>query len=121
MFSQLAEHTWAMGITYAVSRGFMGVTMNGVGRTTNQIDEFALHYLSPGIRLKQNRPSVTGWYYKNFNPAYATADLTGSYRVTSRVDAVLTVQNLADHYTNDYQAGFAVMGRLTKAGLRIHL
>jgi hypothetical protein len=119
-FQYLPEHTWALGLTYAKASSSVGLNLTGTGRVTNINDDFYSRSLSSNIRLMQNRLNVSNVdRYINFNAPYALADLTASHRFHTRVEGVLQVQNLADRYTNDYNAALATLGRQVRVGARI--
>lgn len=121
-FRYLPEHTWAFGMTYARTRTMVGVNMMGVGRLTNLSDDLFHQRLNAVIRLPQNRQNVsnTGQYISS-NAGYALTDITASYRFAASVEGMLNVQNLTDHYTNDFYGAYASMGRQAKLGLRLRL
>jgi len=121
-FAYLPEHTWHLGTTYSTANATFGVNVTGLGRTTNQLDEFFQRNLAPSIRLKSNVLNLGyGRGYMASNAGYALVDLTASRRISSRAEGVLQVQNLTDRYTNDYDGRLASIGRQTKIGLRIRL
>jgi len=119
-FRLLPEHTWAVGATYARAQTTVSFNVNGTGMVPNYYNSFYAQYLRGNMRLSQNLLHMNGDNdYKNFNKGYALADLTASHRIASRVESVLQVQNLANHYTNDFAGDFATIGRQTKLGLRV--
>jgi len=123
-FQYLPEHTWALGITYGKAASSVAINLTGTGRVTNVNDATYLRSFSREIRLTQNRLNiaVADNYpspYVNFNKDYAVADLVASHHFASQVEGVLQVQNLTDHYTNDYDVSMATMGRQVKVGARI--
>ena len=121
-YNFLAEHTWALGVSYTNAATTVGLDMTGAGRVPTLRDDFFHRNLNVLIRLPQNRLNVNNSpRYVNFNDAYSMADLTASHRFTHSAEAVLQIQNLTDRYRNDYEAAYAVMGRQTKVGLRVRL
>lgn len=119
-FRFLPEHTWAIGVTYAKSASTVAFNMTGAGRTANAFDDFFHENIYNLIRLPQNRLSFgPPSNYISFNKGYALADITASHRFVPRLEGVLQIQNLTDHYVNDYYAAYAIMGRQTKIGLRV--
>jgi outer membrane receptor protein involved in Fe transport len=118
-FQYLPEHTWGLGMTYAHSRGSVALNFTGVGSLTNRGDRISIEYLSHDIRLQQNLQNVGYPGYVSFGRAYAMADLTASHNVTRHIVGVLQIQNLTNHYVNDFDARYATLGRQSKAGFRV--
>jgi outer membrane receptor protein involved in Fe transport len=118
MFRFLPEHTWAVGVTYARSRATIGINMSGIGRVPNQTDDFALRNLNGAIRLTENRLALRARYF-TVNAGYALVDMNTALRVSSHMEGILQIQNLADRYVNDYDARWATIGRQLKGGFRI--
>jgi outer membrane receptor protein involved in Fe transport len=119
-FQFLPEHTWALEMTYARGSSSVGLNVTGTGQATNIQNDFYFQSLDSRIRLPQNKLNVSNAFrYTNFNSGYALADLTASHRFAPRVEGVLQVQNLADHYTADSYAAYASMGRQLKIGARV--
>jgi outer membrane cobalamin receptor len=118
-FRYLPEHSWAVGVTYTRAGSTVALNMTGVGRVTNDGDDFYFRNFSSGIRLRQNLLRLDGGAgYMSSNAAYSIADLNASHRFATRVEGVLQVQNLADRYRNDLYARYPTMGRQTKMGIR---
>jgi outer membrane receptor protein involved in Fe transport len=118
-FDYLPEHTWALGMTYVRAATTVGLNVMGTGSMRKESDAFAGRNLSGAIRLPQNRMIWDIGYpsrYVNFNNGYAVTDLTASHRISSRMEGVLRVQNLTNRYVNDYNDGYASMGRQTRLG-----
>jgi len=120
-FGYFPEHTFALGFTYALAGTTVALNLNETGQLMNLGDAFSIRNLDGNIRLDQNRLTNVGWPYISFNHPYMLADLNATHRLSSTIDAVLQIQNLANHYTNDYFGASAVMGRQTKGGFRIRL
>jgi hypothetical protein len=121
-FQYLPEHTWALGVTYAKARTMVALDVSGIGQITKLRDDFFLRNLNTSIRLAANRLNfANSARYISFNRGYAMANLNASHRLSSQVEGVLQVQNLADYYRNDYDARYANIGRQTKLGLRVKL
>jgi len=123
-FQYLPEHTWAWGVTYDRAQSTVGLNVTGIGRVfTGNRDKFYLQHLNGSIRLQQNQLNVRSLdgAYINSNSGYALVDLTALHRFSPRVEGVLQVQNLANRFTNDYDAEYASMGRQTKGGIRVRL
>jgi len=118
-FTYLPEHTMALGFTYALSRTTVALNLSQTGRARNFESTFYLANLDGNIRLPGNIASNVAWPFINFNDPYILADLNASHRFTNAVEGVLQIQNVANHYVNDFFGANAVMGRQTKGGLRI--
>jgi len=119
-FAYLPEHTWALEVAYARPRTRVAINVNGIGQLVNKANDFFEQNLNDGIRLPNDHLRVTTTYlYTSFNQGYATADLNASYRLSAGAEGVLQVQNLSDHYANDFDARYASLGRQTKLGLRV--
>jgi outer membrane receptor protein involved in Fe transport len=124
MFSYLPEHTWAVGVTYARAQTTVGLNLTGIGQFRNGVDEFALEHFDGSIRLPQNRLNFDPYLFRNYTSlsrGYTMADITATHRFSQRMESVLEIQNLTDHYTQDAGATFATLGRQIKMGLRIRL
>jgi outer membrane receptor protein involved in Fe transport len=118
-FSYFPEHTWALGTTYDQSKTTISLTVTGNGRVRTFANEFMKRYLR-ATRLPDNQWRTLGDSdYPSFVDPYAMADLTGTRRVSSRVDATLEVRNLTNLYRNDADASFAIIGRQSKVGVRV--
>jgi hypothetical protein len=124
-FQFLAEHTWAFGTTYARQNTTVSLNVSGVGRLRGSRDGLQMRALSSDIRLQTDRRNMRGDYwqvaYISSNPGYALANLMIDHRLSSRVEGVLDVSNVANHYTVDEDAGFATVGRTGRVGLRVRL
>jgi outer membrane receptor protein involved in Fe transport len=121
-FTYLPEHTWALGVTYAQGASSLALNLTGTGSVRILNNDFYFQSLNSSIRLQQNQLNVSNvGGYIAFNRSYTLADLTASRRFTPHVEALLQVQNLADHYTNDTFGGNATLGRQTKVGARIRM
>jgi len=121
-FSNLPEHTMALGITYAAGKNTVALNLNRVGQQRIFGNKFSLQYLSGAVRLQQNVQNILVVYeYPDMNQGYTLADLNISRRFSSVVEGMLQLQNLTNNYSNDFSDISAVMGRQTKGGLRIHL
>jgi len=118
-FQYIAEHTWAFGVTYVGMGTTVGLNVTGNGQIRESENFFYLQYLSPAIRLDQNRRNVTFPLYSNMNQGYALTALTATHRVSSHVEGVLQIQNLLNDYHNDEVGRVPVMGRQSSVGLRL--
>jgi len=117
-FMYLAEHTWALGTAYARGATTVRLDVNGVGSLQNNMNELYVMHLYSLIRLQQNILNNSPQLYA-INPGYATGSLSVIQRLTPRIDGSLHVENLANHYQNDFIALDATMGRQVKAGFTI--
>ena len=119
-FKYVPEHTWALGVTYAKAATTINLNVMGVGEISNRYNDFFYRNLLAN-RLQANQQNVTTAeeLYHSFNRGYAMADLTASQRFTNQLDALVQIQNLANHYTNDLWANYATIGRQVKAGMRL--
>jgi len=120
-FDYLPEHTWALGITYASSASTLGLNVNGRARTTIDRNDFYTQHLSGNIRLPQNRLIVSNsrYQYVNVSAGYALTSLVATHRVSTRLEGLLQVDNLLNHYQNDVSGAYASMGRQSNVGLRL--
>jgi len=121
-FKFLPEHTWAWSLTYAQGATTVALNVDGVGQLINRYNDQYRQELEPNIRLPENRaivsfPGVAS--YVMLDQGYATADLNASRRITSMVEGVFQIQNVTNRFVNDFDARYAVMGRQSKAGLRV--
>jgi len=120
-FDLLPEHTWALGATYGAGGTIVALNVNGTARITVFNNAFFYQHLDlGGIRLQENVANM-GWGvgYVAFNPGYVTADLNASRRILGSTEIVFQLQNLTNHYANDFDAGYGTLGRQTKGGLRV--
>jgi hypothetical protein len=120
-FRYLPEHTWALGMTYAVAATTIDLSSSWSGRLVSGNDSFYLQNLDANIRLSQNQAHLNYPNYVSFNNPHALVDVKASRRITSYADGLLQVQNLTNDYTNDIDASNAVIGRQTKLGFRLRL
>jgi hypothetical protein len=121
-FNFLPEHTWAIGTSYIHAQTTVTFNVTGTGQIRLPPGSNGFYYqnLSSGIRLPvHNRLRMDSDGYVDFIGGYALADMTATRRLTASMEGVLQIQNLADHYTNDLDAGFAAIGRQTKIGVRL--
>jgi hypothetical protein len=125
-FQFLPEHTWALGMTYARATTTVSINVNGISQLLNSANSFALLNLHYAIRLPSNKLNGSVNFggsaysaYTSYNSGYALADISATQRLSSHIEGILQVQNLANQYTNDADMSFAVMGRQTKLGIRI--
>ena len=86
-------------------------------------DPLFLRHYDSSVRLMTDRWSVRDQrnLYFNHNSRYVLADLTASHRFTPHIESVLEMQNVGNHYSNDFAASYATIGRQTRAGFRIRL
>jgi outer membrane receptor protein involved in Fe transport len=116
-----AEHTWALTTTYARAGNTLTLGVNGTGALYRLYDD--RFYLQCNGRLdasKANKSCSLGG--RPIAPGYAMADLNAAHRFSRTVEGLIQVNNLANFYrTDNYDRAYAVMGRQTKAGLRVKL
>jgi outer membrane receptor for ferrienterochelin and colicin len=118
-FQHVAEHTWALGVTYARAGTTVALTANGTGEMVGYGNQLSLLHTSSAMRLMNDRWRVAPSVYETAKPAYMLADLMASHRITAGVEGLLQISNLADRYESDAGSSYAVIGRQTKVGLRM--
>jgi hypothetical protein len=120
VFSHLPEHTWALELAYAHTSN--AITLNVMGTGFHYTSYDALYIRSQMERLIEDSPVISLAYNRRgLGPSYATADLNATHRFSPKIEGVLQVQNVGNFYQNDYDARYPVLGRQTKAGLRVRL
>lgn len=119
-FEFIPEHTWALIFSYAHLASTMSLAINGIGPLYTR-DELS-YLVSPSqVRVRANtslRWDVPGTY-RGMNDRYAMANFNVSHAFSSRVTAIMQVDNLTNFYTNDRDARYAVVGRQTRFGARV--
>lgn len=115
------EHTWALQTTYSKAKSTVSFNLNGVAQLYRSSDELSAPTNTASMRLwnqlfRAGLPAATRYVGK----PYVMADINASQRFTQRIDGVLQVLNIGDYYRNDTNVGFAVIGRQSKAGLRVN-
>jgi len=118
-FSQFPEHTWALEEIYARGGTSVSLNIHGEGRTLHNLLGILTNRYQYRLPLTMVRYTPIGNAFINGMPGYALADLNASQRFSSRTDGTLQIQNLSNAYHNEGITGSAVMGRLTKLGLRL--
>jgi outer membrane receptor for ferrienterochelin and colicin len=119
-FNFLPEHTWATDLTYARAGSTISLNVMGVGALYQELDALFIQSLSSVLRLNVQRFRMDDPRAKKIGTGYATADINVLHRFTSRIEGIVRVQNVADHYRNDQRADFTTLGRQTKAGVRLN-
>lgn len=120
-FPYIAEHTWALGVTYAHQASTVGLNWSGIGKLKRSTDELYNNHLVQAVRILNDRYLMSTIPYVNFGGAYAIADLNAVHRFSGKVEGVLQVQNLMNYYESDFLEDAATMGRQTKIGMRIRM
>jgi len=119
-FTYLPEHTWALGVTYAAGGSTIALNFTGTGPLINGGSKLFFHELDVGdIRLQENLANLNGFGYITYNKPYVMTDLNASHRFAAHVEGIVQVQNLTNYYAQDQDARLAVIGRQSKAGLRV--
>jgi outer membrane cobalamin receptor len=123
-FQYLPEHTWAVGGAYARSRTRVGFNVTGMGvfTTGSASNELYWRTLNSSVRLLVDRANTnTNVRYINVNKGYALASMNASHTFSRSLDGFVHVDNLTDHYANDFNARYPTAGREVKTGVRIRL
>jgi outer membrane receptor protein involved in Fe transport len=120
-FNLSPEHTWVGVLTYSRGGTMVTVNMNGVGEIRNDNSQLYADHLTYRIRLESDLWRMYAYDFPKWNNGYAIADLNASQRLSSRIEGVLSVQNLNNNFTNDRDADYAVIGRQTRMGFRIRM
>lgn len=122
-FDLLPEHTWALNVAYGQAATSISLNINGTGFRYRGADPLLITVVSNTPRLDNNNPRKQGLpsLYRSTGSGYATADLNASHRFSSLCEGIVQVQNLTNYYQNDYRINEAVIGRQTKAGIRIRM
>jgi outer membrane receptor protein involved in Fe transport len=118
-FDYLPEHSWALTEIYARRATTVSLTLNGHGQFYKARDYLAANanttWRDPNYRLRQNIPT----FYRPLGPSHATADFNAAQRISSSIEAILQVQNLANYYQEDIDITLPAMGRQSKVGVRL--
>jgi outer membrane receptor protein involved in Fe transport len=120
------EHTWQVGATYAHAATSIGLTLNGIGQVYRyDIPDACGTRLMVGSNSRCYRADLEnlrrGLNSNFLVPAYVIADINATRQFGSAIEGILQVRNANNKYSNDFGAKMAVMGRLTKVGLRVRL
>jgi len=116
--NSVPEHTWALILGYSMAATNLSLNVNRVGYFATYRD--AIEYTTQFQRLQTTSPRIMlPMGYVQRSPAYATADLNGSQRLTKNAEFIVQVLNVQNYYHNDVSLGYPVMGRQSKAGLRL--
>jgi len=121
-FQDNPEHTWALGMTYG--SGATSLTVNVTGTMQTRVDitntpwylQNSLSYSR--LYIETARQDLSGNVF-GIRSGYAMADLNLTHRFTARLEGLAQVQNLTNHYVNEYDNTYATLGRQTKAGVRL--
>jgi len=117
-FTGLPEHLWAISESYAVAG--TNISLNVQGQAP--LFYYAVSDLTLATYLTRNTPDRPRMNLPpgvhGYLSGYTTAELNASRRITTGIDALVQVQNLANRYRNDQSADRANLGRQTKFGLR---
>lgn len=119
-FSYLAEHTWALNMGYSNASTSASMVLNGISQVYLLIADNIWYATSISPRLDRDRLRVglpSG--YRPKGNGYAMADLNIMHRFLPSLEGIIQVQNLGNFYQNDYDVRYAVVGRTSKAGVRI--
>lgn len=125
-FNKLPEHTWSTNISYSQAATTVGVNLMGTGFimcSLSGCDDFALGIGSFSLlRLGAYSPRSgfpTG--YRSSHLGYTMADLIVTQKLSSKVDALVQIQNLTNTYKNDVSVLYASIGRQSRLGMRIRM
>jgi len=120
-FLQAPEHTFAGSLQYARAGTTITLNLQGQGIINANGDPKGVTGCRAGFRLKLPCGTFTanGGKVRMANPGYARTDLNVTHRLLAQVDGLLQIQNLSDSYQFDGGGQSTVIGRQSKAGLRI--
>jgi len=123
-FQLLPEHTYALGLAYVHGGGRIQYNIQGEGswqspgdffwaRTGNQYSTRLQIYNS---RSRRNFPDT----FTEVRPGYLLGNLNVSQQLTSRVEALMQIDNLTNSYLSEVDPHTQQKGRTTGLGLRFH-
>jgi len=112
------EHTFAGSLQYAHARTSVAINWQGQGSIYKYGDPKGILGCSGSKRLTLACPTFGG-NLKLPTPGYALADLNVTHRVSAHAEGIVQVQNLTNSYRFDEGSSSTVIGRQSKAGLRI--
>lgn len=118
-FSYAPEHTLALGMTYSNATSVLSLNVNGVGMI--YASRGYLYMTVENIRLNESKPRMNRPVQRESASSYYMADLNFSHRFSAKAEGLLQISNLGNFYQNDVDPGNSVIGRQTKAGLRLKL
>lgn len=112
----MAEHTGALSANYANARINLNTSMSYIGPRHFAYD-IGDYYAATSGRLSTS----TFTYVPVTAPGYETFDVRGSYQLTPRMQATVTVQNAGNNHDGDYTGRrfLPTIGRTTMFGIRI--
>jgi outer membrane receptor protein involved in Fe transport len=122
-FALLAEHTWATDLTYAIAKTRIGVHVQGQGLSLGNANRSVLRLVNDQ-RLSANylfRKTDIPDSYREMQPGMALGSLNVSQQITSRIEGLLDINNVANSYKGDYDPAQAQSGRTTSLGIRVRL
>jgi len=118
-FMNTPEHTFAGSVQYARRGTSVALNLQGQGILNGDVDPKGYRECRALTRLWQTCGGINPGPTQMSLPGYLLADLNVTHHLSAHADGVLQIQNLANSYAAD--GGVAVIGRQTKAGLRIRL
>jgi len=118
-FDGLAEHTWALGFTYAKGGTRIAYHLQGQGQVHAYNSRTRLGTVGRDFRLDVDRArmSLPNSYAEVF-PGFPLGNLNVSHQLTARLEALLDVTNVTNSYKSDIGPTEAQSGRTTGIGLR---
>jgi len=115
-----AEHTYAIGLTYARGGTRIGYNLQGQGRVPLSSYDTFLYRLGTNLRLQStNAPRVdVPDTYTEIVPGFALGDLNVSQQMTPWLEGLLEIHNVTNSFQADINPVYAQSGRVTGVGFR---
>jgi len=125
-FEELAEHTFAFGLQYAMGKTLLRLNVQGQGQTwssePNQLysDDYNRRLSIEDLSFARWGLGVDGMPEDgSVIRAYALADLNASQQLAPHVDGIIQIQNVFNSFQHDALSLATSMGRQGKVGFRV--
>jgi len=120
-FMTIPEHTWSLGVNYTTTNTRVGFDIQGHGILQTVGWDLPLGFALAYDRLDINKPRMdspaVAW---GVLPGYPMVELNVTQRLSSHIDGILSMTNVANTYQSDaLQQDQAQPGRATNLGIRV--
>jgi outer membrane receptor for ferrienterochelin and colicin len=120
-FQLLAEHTWATDFTYAIAKTSIALNVQGQGRSIGNESRTLLNLAQDRRLFTSESPLAWGYPvpYLEVTPGFALGNLNVSQQLTTHIEGLLQIYNVANSFRGDFSPALAQPGRSTGLGVRI--
>jgi hypothetical protein len=114
----MPEHTWMGRLQYSTKRSSGELSLTGAGPRGVSSGLSVIGTDVTSARLLIDSPRARTAVVRMSLPGYVSARAAATHRVTSQLEAILTIDNLTNTYPPAYNFQYQLQGRVTSLGFR---